>query len=120
MTAWFGLFDVGRLKNGETVVVSGAAGAVGSVVGQLAKARGCRVVGIAGGPEKCAWLREIGFDEAIDYKADNPLKRLQQAASEGIDIFFDNVGGDILDAGLANLRRGARVLICGLSPTTTQ
>lgn len=108
MTAWFGLFDVGRIRHGETVVVSGAAGAVGSVVGQLAKAHGCRVVGIAGGPDKCAWLREIGFDEAIDYKADDPLKRLQEAAPEGIDVFFDNVGRDILDAGLANLRRGAR------------
>jgi NADPH-dependent curcumin reductase CurA/acyl dehydratase len=113
MTAWFGLFDVGRLQDGETVVVSGAAGAVGSVAGQLAKARGCRVVGIAGGPEKCAWLREIGFDATIDYKADNPLKRLPEAVPEGIDVFFDNVGGDILDAGLANLRRGARVVICG-------
>ena len=113
MTAWFGLFDVGRLQDGETVVVSGAAGAVGSVVGQLAKARGCRVVGIAGGPEKCAWLREIGFDEAIDYKTDNPLERLREAAPDGIDVFFDNVGGDTLDAGLANLRRGARVVICG-------
>ncbi|WP_113699222.1 NADP-dependent oxidoreductase [Nonomuraea lactucae] len=113
MTAWFGLFDVGRIQHGETVVVSGAAGAVGSVVGQLAKARGCRVVGIAGGPKKCAWLKEIGFDEAIDYKAHDPLKQLQEAVPEGIDVFFDNVGGGILDAGLANLRRGARVVICG-------
>jgi len=113
MTAWFGLLDVGRLTEGETVVVSGAAGAVGSVVGQLAKARGARVIGIAGGAEKCAWLREIGFDDAIDYKADNPLKRLRELAPGGVDVFFDNVGGAILDAGLANLRRGARVVICG-------
>lgn len=113
MTAWFGLLDVGRLQEGDTVLVSGAAGAVGSVVGQVAKARGCRVIGIAGGPDKCAWLKEIGFDEAIDYKSGNPLKRLREAAPGGIDVFFDNVGGEILDAGLANLARGARVVICG-------
>jgi NADPH-dependent curcumin reductase CurA len=113
ITAWFGLFEVGRLQDGETVVVSGAAGAVGSVVGQLAKARGCRVVGIAGGPEKCAWLREIGFDETIDYKAEDPLTRLRKVAPDGLDVFFDNVGGDILDAGLANLRRSARIVISG-------
>lgn len=113
MTAWFGLFDVGRLQSGETVLVSGAAGAVGSVVGQLAKARGCRVVGIAGGTDKCAWLKEIGFDEAIDYKADDVWSRLREVAPDGIDVFFDNVGGTILDAALANLRRGARVVMCG-------
>lgn len=113
MTAWFGLLDVGRLQEGDTVVVSGAAGAVGSVVGQVAKARGCRVIGIAGGPDKCAWLEEIGFDAAIDYKSEHVLKRLREVAPDGIDVFFDNVGGDILDAGLANLRRGARVVICG-------
>lgn len=113
MTAWFGLLDVGRLAEGDTVLVSGAAGAVGSVVGQVAKARGCRVVGIAGGPDKCAWLREIGFDETIDYKAENPLRRLREVAPRGVDVFFDNVGGEILDAGLANLARGARVVICG-------
>lgn len=113
MTAWFGLLDVGRLTEGDTVVVSGAAGAVGSVVGQLAKARGARVIGIAGGADKCAWLKEIGFDEAIDYKSENSLKRLREVAPDGIDLFFDNVGGDLLDAGLANLRRGARVVICG-------
>ncbi|MGH1563579.1 NADP-dependent oxidoreductase [Mumia sp. DW29H23] len=113
MTAYFGLTDVGRVQPGDTVVVSGAAGAVGSVVGQVAKAMGCTVVGIAGGPEKCAWLTSIGFDAAIDYKAENVLKRLREVAPKGIDVFFDNVGGDILDAGLANLRRGARVVICG-------
>jgi len=113
MTAYFGLLDVGRLREGDTVLVSGAAGAVGSVVGQVAKARGARVVGIAGGPEKCAWLREIGFDEAIDYKAEKPLRRLREVAPTGIDVFFDNVGGEILDAGLANLAPRARVVICG-------
>lgn len=112
-TAYFGLLDVGRLQDGETVLVSGAAGAVGSVVGQLAKARGCRVIGIAGGAEKCAWLREIGFDEAIDYKDEKVLRRLRELAPDGIDVFFDNVGGQILDDGLANLRRGARVVLCG-------
>lgn len=113
MTAYFGLFDVGRLRDGETVVVSGAAGAVGSVVGQLAKAHGCRVIGIAGGPDKCAWLEEIGFDVAIDYKSTNVLKALRSAAPDGIDVYFDNVGGDILDAALANLRMHARVVLCG-------
>ena len=113
MTAYFGLLDVGRLKDGDTVVVSGAAGAVGSVVGQLAKAKGARVIGIAGGEDKCAWLKEIGFDEAIDYKSENVLKRLREVAPKGVDVYFDNVGGDILDAALANLRRGARVVICG-------
>ncbi|MBS44673.1 MAG: NADP-dependent oxidoreductase [Nocardioides sp.] len=113
MTAYFGLLDVGRAQAGDTVVVSAAAGAVGSVVGQLAKARGCRVVGIAGGPEKCTWLREIGFDEAID-RHDGPLlKQLRAAAPEGIDVYFDNVGGETLDAALATLRRGARVVLCG-------
>ncbi|CAN5326331.1 NADP-dependent oxidoreductase [soil metagenome] len=113
MTAWFGLFDVGRPEPGQTVVVSAAAGAVGSVVGQLAKAHGCRVIGIAGGPDKCAWLREIGFDEAIDYRSENVLQRLRETAPDGIDVYFDNVGGDILDAALGNLARGARVVICG-------
>jgi NADPH-dependent curcumin reductase CurA len=113
MTAYFGLLDVGRLSPGDTVLISGAAGAVGSVAGQLAKAKGCRVIGIAGGQEKCAWLREIGFDEAIDYKAESVLKRLRETTPSGIDVFFDNVGGEILDAGLANLAPRARVVICG-------
>lgn len=113
MTAYFGLHDVGRIKAGETVLVSAAAGAVGSVVAQLAKAEGCRVIGIAGGPGKVAWLKEIGLDDAIDYKNENVLKRLREVAPKGIDVYFDNVGGDILDAALANLRRGARVVICG-------
>ena len=113
MTAYFGLLDVGRVRSGDTVLVSGAAGAVGSVAGQIAKALGCTVVGIAGGPEKCAWLTSIGFDAAIDYKSDNVLRRLREVAPDGVDVFFDNVGGDTLDAGLANLSRGARVVICG-------
>jgi len=113
ITAWFGLYDIGRLVDGETVLVSGAAGAVGSVVGQLAKSRGCRVIGIAGGPEKCAWLREIGFDQALDYKAEDLTSRLGEIAPDGVDIFFDNVGGETLDAGLAHLRRGARIVLCG-------
>ncbi|WP_262850537.1 NADP-dependent oxidoreductase [Mumia quercus] len=113
MTAYFGLLDVGRVRAGDTVLVSGAAGAVGSVAGQIAKALGCTVVGIAGGPEKCAWLTSLGFDAAIDYKNENVLKRVREVAPGGVDVFFDNVGGDTLDAGLANLRRGARVVLCG-------
>lgn len=113
MTAYFGLTDVGRVQAGDTVLVSAAAGAVGSVVAQLAKAMGCRVIGIAGGPDKVAWLREIGLDEAIDYKNEKVITRIRQVAPDGIDVYFDNVGGDILDAALANLRRGARVVICG-------
>ena len=114
MTAYFGLLDEGRPTEGETVVVSGAAGAVGSVVGQIARLKGCRVVGIAGGAEKCAWLTdELGFDAAIDYKACDVRGRLREAAPKGVDVYFDNVGGEILDDVLAQLRRGARVVICG-------
>ncbi|MDN5895529.1 MAG: NADP-dependent oxidoreductase [Nocardioides sp.] len=113
MTAYFGLNDIGRLQPGETIVVSAAAGAVGSVVAQLAKAMGCRVIGIAGGPDKVAWLKEIGLDEAIDYKSESVHKRLRALAPDGIDVYFDNVGGEILDAALANLRRGARIVLCG-------
>ena len=113
LTAYHGLYEVGEMKPGETVLISAAAGAVGSVAGQLAKARGCTVIGIAGGPDKCAWLEELGFDAAIDYKNDNVLKRLREVAPKGIDVYFDNVGGEILDAALANLRRGARIVICG-------
>ena len=114
MTAYFGLFEVGAMREGETVVVSGAAGAVGNVVGQLAKLKGGRVVGIAGGPEKCAWLtEELGFDAAIDYRSEDVGKALRNHVPDGIDVYFDNVGGDILDAALARLRRGARVPICG-------
>src|SRR6059058_2775680 len=114
MTAYFGLLEVGALKEGDTVVVSGAAGAVGSVAGQIAKVKGARVVGIAGGPEKCAWLvDELGFDAAIDYKAQDVRRGLREHAPDGIDVYFDNVGGEILDAALANLALHARVVICG-------
>ena len=114
ITAYFGLLEVGRPEAGETVVVSGAAGATGSVAGQIAKIRGCRVVGIAGGPEKCAWLTGTGgFDAAIDYKAEGVEQRLQDLCPDGVDLFFDNVGGDVLDAVLANLAMRGRVVICG-------
>ena len=114
MTAYFGLLDVGEAKEGDTVVVSGAAGAVGGVVGQLAKIKGCRVVGIAGGAGKCRHLvDELGFDAAIDYKAEDVRAALRQHCPQGIDVYFDNVGGDILDAALANLALHARVVVCG-------
>jgi NADPH-dependent curcumin reductase CurA len=114
MTAYFGLLDVGQPKPGETVVVSGAAGAVGTVVGQIAKIKGCTVVGIAGGPEKCNYIvKELGFDAAIDYKSEDVGKSLRKHCPNGVDIYFDNVGGDILDAALTQLARGARVVICG-------
>lgn len=114
MTAYFGLLEIGGLKQGETVVVSAAAGAVGSMVGQIAKVKGARVIGIAGGAQKCAMLtEELGFDAAIDYREGNVLAALQSLAPEGIDIFFDNVGGEILDAALACLSIRARVVICG-------
>jgi NADPH-dependent curcumin reductase CurA len=114
MTAYFGLMDVGRLKEGDTVVISGAAGAVGSIAGQIAKLKGCKVIGIAGGPEKCSWLtEELGFDAAIDYKSGSVGRALRTAAPEGIDIYFDNVGGEILDAALTRLRKNARVVLCG-------
>jgi NADPH-dependent curcumin reductase CurA len=114
ITAYFGLLDVGRPEAGNTVVVSGAAGAVGSVVGQIAKIKGCKVVGIAGGSEKCSYLtHELGFDAAIDYKSENVFTALRKHCANGIDVFFDNVGGDILDAALANLALHARIVICG-------
>jgi NADPH-dependent curcumin reductase CurA len=114
ITAYFGLLEVGRPRAGETVVVSGAAGATGSVVGQIARIEGCRVVGIAGGPEKCSWLTETaGFDAAIDYKAERVDRRLRDLCPDGIHLFFDNVGGDILDAALAHLAMRGRVVICG-------
>ncbi len=114
MTAYFGLLEVGKPKAGETVVVSGAAGAVGTVVGQVAKIKGCRVVGIAGGPEKCRWLVEdLGFDAAIDYKSEDVNKALREHCPKGVDVYFDNVGGDILDAALARMARNGRIVICG-------
>ncbi len=115
MTAYFGLTDVGRVKEGDVVVVSGAAGATGSTVGQIAKIKGAaKVIGIAGGPEKCAWIvDELGFDEAIDYKSENVAARVREAAPNGIDLYFDNVGGEILDACLAQLALRGRVVLCG-------
>jgi NADPH-dependent curcumin reductase CurA len=114
LTAYFGMVDVAHPKEGETVVVSGAAGAVGSVAGQIGKIQGCRVVGIAGGPEKCAWLTdELGFDAWIDYKSEDVAARLRQTCPDGIDVFFDNVGGDILDAVLGQINLHARIALCG-------
>ena len=115
MTAYFGLFDIGRPKPGDTVVVSGAAGATGSVVGQLARIEGAgTVVGIAGSAEKCAWLTdELGFDHAINYREEHVAKRLRATCPDGIDVYFDNVGGQILDDCLAQLSMKARVVLCG-------
>ena len=114
MTAYFGLLDVGKAKPGDTVLISGAAGAVGSIAGQIAKLMGCRVIGIAGGAQKCAWLTdELGFDAAIDYRAGSIGRALRAAAPDGVDVYFDNVGGDILNSALAQLRTHARVVICG-------
>lgn len=114
MTGYFGLMDVGQPKPGETVVVSGAAGAVGQTVGQIAKLKGCRVVGIAGGKAKCDWVvKELGFDACIDYKAGDVKAGLKEHCPKGVDIYFDNVGGDILDAVLTRITRGARIIICG-------
>jgi len=114
MTAYFGLLDTGQPKPGDMVVVSAAAGAVGAVVGQIAKIKNCRVVGIAGGAEKCRYIvQELGFDAAIDYKSEDVKKSLRTHCPQGINIYFDNVGGTILEAALANLARGARIVICG-------
>jgi hypothetical protein len=114
MTAYFGLLEIGKPQPGQTVVVSGAAGAVGSVVGQIAKIKGCRAVGIAGGLGKCTILTsELGFDATIDYKNEDVKAALKQHCPDGIDVYFDNVGGDILDAALARLARNARVIVCG-------
>ena len=113
LTAYFGLLDIGRPQPGETVVVSGAAGAVGAVAGQIACIKGCRVVGIAGGPQKCAYLRELGFDAAIDYKSENVYRTMQQHCPKGVDVFFDNVGGEQLEAALSLLARNGRIIICG-------
>jgi NADPH-dependent curcumin reductase CurA len=114
MTAYFGLLDIGRPAAGETVVVSGAAGAVGGVVGQIAKLKGARAIGIAGGAEKCEYVvKELGFDAAIDYKTQDMREALREHCRKGTDVYFDNVGGEILDAALARLARHARVVICG-------
>jgi NADPH-dependent curcumin reductase CurA len=114
LTAYFGLLDVGKPKAGETVVVSAAAGSVGSIVGQIAKIKGCHVVGIAGGKDKCHWLTsELGFDAAVDYKDGAMFKALKAAAPKGIDVYFDNVGGDILEACLSQMNNRGRIACCG-------
>ena len=114
MTAYFGILEVGEIKEGDVVLVSGAAGAVGSIVGQIAKIKGCRVIGIAGGKSKCDYLTEkLGFDGAIDYKNENIANGVKKHCPKGIDVYFDNVGGEILDSALIFLRKKARVVICG-------
>jgi len=114
MTAYFGLLEVGHPQPGQTVVVSGAAGAVGQTVGQLARIKGCRVVGIAGGRDKCDWVvRELGFDACIDYKGGDVKAGLKEHCPKGVDVYFDNVGGDILDDVLTRITRHARIVICG-------
>jgi NADPH-dependent curcumin reductase CurA len=114
LTAYFGVLEIGRPRDGETVVVSGAAGGVGSIAGQIARIMGTRVIGIAGGLEKCRWIvDDLGFQAAIDYKAEDVAGRLRELAPDGIDVFVDNVGGGILDGVLANLGRGARVVLSG-------
>ncbi|WP_411895113.1 NADP-dependent oxidoreductase [Winogradskyella sp. A2] len=114
ITAYFGLLRIGKPKAGETVLVSGAAGAVGSVVGQIAKIKGCHVIGIAGGKEKCDYIiNQLGFDGAIDYKNEDILARLEELCPKGIDVYYDNVGGEILDHALTRLNRNARIVICG-------
>jgi NADPH-dependent curcumin reductase CurA len=114
LTAYFGLLEIGKPKSGETVVVSAAAGSVGSIVGQIAKIKGCHVVGIAGGKEKCHWLTsELGFDAAVDYKDGAVFKALRAAAPDGIDVYFDNVGGDILEACLPLMNNYGRISCCG-------
>jgi NADPH-dependent curcumin reductase CurA len=114
MTAYFGILDVGAIREGEIVLVSGAAGAVGSLVGQIARIKGCRVVGIAGGQDKCDYLTgELGFDAAIDYKSESLYPAIKAACPKGIDVYFDNVGGETLDAALAFLRFKGRVALCG-------
>jgi NADPH-dependent curcumin reductase CurA len=115
LTAYFGLLDIGQPKEGETLVVSAAAGAVGSLVGQIGKIKGCRVVGIAGTDEKCEWItKDLGFDEAINYKSGSILENLKKACPKGIDIYFENVGGEILEAVLALVNNHARIPLCGM------
>ena len=114
LTAYFGLLKIGQPKEGETVLVSGAAGAVGRTVGQIAKIKGCHVVGIAGGKEKCNYIvNELGFDGAIDYKNDDIKERLKELCPNGIDVYYDNVGGDILNIALTHINKKARIVICG-------
>lgn len=114
LTAYFGMMEIGKPKSGDTVVVSGAAGATGSIAGQLARIHGCRVIGIAGGKRKCSWLTgKARFDAAIDYKSENVEERLRELCPDGIDVYFDNVGGPILDAVLGQIALRARVVLCG-------
>ena len=118
LTAWFGLMDIGKPQRGETVVVSAAAGAVGSIVGQIAKLKGCRVIGIAGGPEKCAWLTgDLGFDGAIDYKNEDVGAALDRLCPNGIDVNFENVGGKIMDAVFDRMNTFGRMALCGMIST---
>jgi NADPH-dependent curcumin reductase CurA len=114
-TAYVGVVDIGQVKAGQTFVVSGAAGSVGSLAGQIAKIMGAKVIGIAGSAEKCAWLTgELGFDHAIDYQHENVRKRLHELCPNGVDVYFENVGGAVGNAVIANLAKGARVALCGL------
>ena len=114
MTAYWGMLDLGKPRQGDTVLVSGAAGATGSVAGQIARIKGCRVVGIAGGPEKCRWLTEVArFDAAIDYKNENVDQRIAELCPDKVDVYFDNVGGEILEAALNHIDMHARVVLCG-------
>ena len=115
LTAYFGLLQIGKPRAGETLVVSAAAGAVGSLVGQIGKLKGCRVVGITGSEEKCRWITDdLGFNHAINYKEEPVVEKLQECCVEGIDVYFDNVGGEILDAVLGRINKHARLVICGL------
>ncbi len=114
LTAYFGVIGVGRPQAGQTMVVSAAAGATGSIAGQVARLVGCRVIGIAGGPEKCRWVKDVaGFDEAIDYRSEDVGGRLRELVPEGVELFFDNVGGDVLDAVLGHLAYDATIIVCG-------
>ena len=114
LTAYFGILDVGKPKPGETVVVSGAAGSTGSFAAQIAKIQGARVVGIAGGPKKCEWLtRDLGLEAVIDYRSENVAQRIGELCPKGVDVYFDNVGGETLDAVLGHVSRGARIALCG-------
>lgn len=118
LTAYFGLMDIGKPQPGETVVVSAAAGAVGSIVGQLAKLKGCRVIGIAGGPEKCRWLtQDLGFDAAIDYRSEDVGEALSRLAPNGVDINFENVGGAVMDAVMGHMNNFSRMPLCGMIST---
>ena len=115
VTAYFGLLDIGQPKAGETVLVSGAAGAVGSVVGQIAKIKGCRVVGVCGSDEKCDWIvNELGFDAAIQYKRQNLSEAIKETCPQGIDVYFENVGGDVLESSLLQMNQFSRLVLCGL------